>query len=213
VVAAANTGLEQLLEARAALPGEAFAPGSKEDLVQPAMAAVFEAERRRATGEGDLADAWHNATTKCEAAGMGWLRHVALWRLGSALINRGDAGVEAAQALRAVHRYTSEQGARPLQVAVEDTARLARISLAEASAIEELEVTPSAFEALTRREREVLMQLVTGRTYAEIATALFISEKTVSVHVSNVLRKTDTRSGREVAALATRLGWGPRDRG
>jgi DNA-binding NarL/FixJ family response regulator len=58
---------------------------------------------------------------------------------------------------------------------------------------------------LTRREREVLDHLVAGRTYAEIAEELVISVKTVSVHVSNLLRKTDTSSGRELAALARRL--------
>ena len=42
---------------------------------------------------------------------------------------------------------------------------------------------------------------------SHLAAALFISEKTVSVQVSNMLRKTDTRSRREVAALSGRLGW------
>ena len=53
------------------------------------------------------------------------------------------------------------------------------------------------------------IRAVSNRTYAEIATALFISEKTVSVHISNMLRKTGTRSRRELAALATRLAWTP----
>ena len=53
----------------------------------------------------------------------------------------------------------------------------------------------------------MLGHLVANRTYAEIATALFISEKTVSVHVSNLLRKTGCASRREVAALAGRVGW------
>jgi DNA-binding NarL/FixJ family response regulator len=52
----------------------------------------------------------------------------------------------------------------------------------------------------------VLRHLVAGRTYAEIARALFISEKTVSVHVSNLLRKTGTSSRIELAELARRLG-------
>ena len=60
---------------------------------------------------------------------------------------------------------------------------------------------PAAFTGLTARENEVLAHLVANRTNAEIAEALFISEKTVSVHVSNLLRKTDTGSRREVAAL------------
>ncbi len=66
---------------------------------------------------------------------------------------------------------------------------------------------PAAFSGLTPRETEVLAHLVANRTNAEIAEALFISEKTVSVHVSNLLRKTETGSRREVAALARRVGW------
>ena len=65
---------------------------------------------------------------------------------------------------------------------------------------------PAAFTAMTPRETEVLAHLVANRTNAEIAQALFMSEKTVSVHVSNLLRKTHTGSRREVAALARRVG-------
>ena len=72
------------------------------------------------------------------------------------------------------------------------------------------EAVPAAFTALTARETEVLAHLVANRTNAEIAEALFISEKTVSVHVSNLLRKTATGSRREVAALARRTGVGHR---
>jgi len=59
---------------------------------------------------------------------------------------------------------------------------------------------------LTAREREVLGHLVAGRSYAEIARALVISEKTVGVHVSNLLRKTGTSSRVEVASWARRSG-------
>ncbi|HZW44263.1 MAG TPA: LuxR C-terminal-related transcriptional regulator [Dermatophilaceae bacterium] len=57
---------------------------------------------------------------------------------------------------------------------------------------------------LTPREREVLSLVTTGRTYAEIARALYISEKTVSLHISNLLRKTGTANRIELARLAQR---------
>ncbi|WUJ75896.1 helix-turn-helix transcriptional regulator [Kribbella soli] len=57
---------------------------------------------------------------------------------------------------------------------------------------------------LTEREREVLSFLVAGRSNGEIAKELFISDKTVSVHVSNILRKTGTTSRVAAAALAER---------
>jgi DNA-binding NarL/FixJ family response regulator len=58
---------------------------------------------------------------------------------------------------------------------------------------------------LTPRERDLLGYLVQGLTYAEIAATLVISEKTVSSHVSNLLRKTGTSSRIELACLVTRL--------
>ncbi len=101
----------------------------------------------------------------------------------------------------------AEQGAAPLKVRVEELAASVRISLATPR-LPTSGAVPAAFTGLTARETEVLAHLLANRTNAEIAEALFISEKTVSVHVSNLLRKTDTGSRREVAALARRVGWG-----
>jgi DNA-binding CsgD family transcriptional regulator len=63
-------------------------------------------------------------------------------------------------------------------------------------------------ERLTPREREVLALLAGGRTNREIAATLFISDKTASVHVTNIKEKLGARSRVEVAALAIRLGIG-----
>jgi DNA-binding NarL/FixJ family response regulator len=62
----------------------------------------------------------------------------------------------------------------------------------------------SGLVALTDRERDVLAHLVEGRTNRQIAGTLYISEKTVSVHVSNILAKLGVRSRAEAAALARR---------
>ena len=58
---------------------------------------------------------------------------------------------------------------------------------------------------LTPREREVLDVLVTGATNRVIAERLFISEKTVSVHVTNLLAKLGVANRGEAAALAREL--------
>jgi DNA-binding NarL/FixJ family response regulator len=59
---------------------------------------------------------------------------------------------------------------------------------------------------LTRREREVLALVAEGYTNRRIAEALFISESTAGVHVSNILGKLGVSSRAEAAAVAARLG-------
>ena len=59
---------------------------------------------------------------------------------------------------------------------------------------------------ITRREREVLDLMVAGRTDRDIASELFISERTVSKHVSTILQKLDAVSRGDAAVRAVRLG-------
>jgi DNA-binding NarL/FixJ family response regulator len=61
---------------------------------------------------------------------------------------------------------------------------------------------------LTEREREVLELVAAGRSNPQIASALYISPKTASVHVSNILGKLGVASRGEAAALAYRHGLG-----
>jgi DNA-binding NarL/FixJ family response regulator len=136
---------------------------------------------------------------------MWWEHHGAAARLAAALAETGTDRNEAARLLRDTHAYAVEQRAHPLAATVTEIARSARISLTAPAGSPA--AVPRAFAGLTAREAEVLGHLVAERTYAEIAAELFISEKTVSVHVSNLLRKTQPSSRREVAALARRVGW------
>ena len=59
---------------------------------------------------------------------------------------------------------------------------------------------------LTARELEVLPLLADGLRNAQIASRLVVSEKTVSHHVSAILRKLDVKTRGEAAAAAVRLG-------
>ena len=59
---------------------------------------------------------------------------------------------------------------------------------------------------LSRREREVLALISEGRTNREIGERLFISQKTVGVHVGNILSKLGVSGRVEAAAVAIRLG-------
>jgi DNA-binding NarL/FixJ family response regulator len=65
---------------------------------------------------------------------------------------------------------------------------------------------PGATDALTPREREILGLVAEGRSNGEIGRLLFISAKTVSVHVSNILGKLDASGRTEAAAIARRRG-------
>jgi DNA-binding NarL/FixJ family response regulator len=60
--------------------------------------------------------------------------------------------------------------------------------------------------SLTPREAEILALVAQGRTNGEIGKQLFISTKTVSVHVSNILGKLEAASRTEAAAIARRDG-------
>jgi DNA-binding CsgD family transcriptional regulator/tetratricopeptide (TPR) repeat protein len=184
------------LEAERATVGPAF---EEENPVVAAWQAVFVAESARCAGTASAED-WQRAADRCAEAAMPHEQAAALLHLAACSDNR----TAAAAALRRAHAVASAMGAAPLVAEAEALAATARIPLAEP-------VTPtappgSAADRLTAREREVLGHLVAGRTYAEIAAALFISEKTVSVHVSNLLRKTGTSSRVEAAAWARREG-------
>jgi two-component system, NarL family, nitrate/nitrite response regulator NarL len=63
---------------------------------------------------------------------------------------------------------------------------------------------PGGYQELTAREREVLGCLAEGMSNKQIARALGISVRTVTVHVSNLLRKTGAASRTEAALLAVR---------
>ncbi|WP_167736051.1 AAA family ATPase [Nocardioides sp. 503] len=64
----------------------------------------------------------------------------------------------------------------------------------------------AAPDALTAREREILALVADGRSNGEVAKQLFISTKTVSVHVSHILAKLGASGRTEAAAIARRRG-------
>ena len=111
---------------------------------------------------------------------------------------------DAAVLLRRAAALATELGAEPVLREVTALAAAARIPL------EPVEATPAdaagALPGLTKREREILTHIVAGRTYGEIARALFLSEKTVSSHVSNILRKTGMRQPDRPRAPGTARG-------
>ncbi len=60
---------------------------------------------------------------------------------------------------------------------------------------------------LTRRECEVLQLLADGKSNRAIGDALFISEKTVKNHVSNILQKMNVNDRTQAVVVAIKKGW------
>ena len=63
------------------------------------------------------------------------------------------------------------------------------------------------FEGLTERELEVLQLVASGKTNKEIGQALYISDRTVQAHLSNIFSKLGVVSRTEAAMYAVRKGW------
>ncbi|CAM5313566.1 Helix-turn-helix transcriptional regulator OS=Streptomyces alboniger OX=132473 GN=CP975_25275 PE=4 SV=1 [Streptomyces alboniger] len=113
----------------------------------------------------------------------------------------------AARLLRQARAVAERLGARPLTEAVTGLARRARLTLdpEEPARTPAAPVGPAEALGLTSRERDVLRLVAVGRSNRQIAEELFISPKTASVHVSNILAKLSVAGRGEAAALAHRL--------
>jgi DNA-binding CsgD family transcriptional regulator/tetratricopeptide (TPR) repeat protein len=198
-------GLVEEAGGAAAAPDVAMTPSVEANLL------AVQAEWSRVEGPSDPGR-WSAAAGAWEALGYPWPAGYARWRQAEALLAQGASRDAAAAALARAWTHAGKLGARPLVAEVESLARRARIELAApadapgpdgAAAPERAAVTDEL--GLTPREREVLALVVDGRTNRQIAEALFISHKTASVHVSNILAKLGVANRGEAAAVAHRL--------
>jgi DNA-binding CsgD family transcriptional regulator len=136
----------------------------------------------------------------CRDAHEPYLLVYGLLRQAEAACTAGDRD-GAAPALDEAAELAATLGAEPLLEEARALARRARIKLNGAAPGPGIE----AF-GLTERELEVLELLAEGRSNPEIAAELFISRKTASVHVSNILGKLGVSGRGEAAAVAHRHG-------
>jgi DNA-binding NarL/FixJ family response regulator len=175
------------------------------------------AEAGRAAGASDPA-AWAQVAEMWSAQLNPYPAAYALLRRAEALLDTGARRGEAARALRAAAETATAMGAGPFLEEIGALARRARLDVAHAGDAVVL-AAPAGTSAgagaatrrapelasLTSREHEVLAVLADGLSNREIAHRLYISERTVAVHVSRVLAKTGTRSRTQAAALLQRV--------
>ena len=124
-------------------------------------------------------------------------------RAGVALAAAGEREL-AVDRLSGAYRLARKLGARPLAA---EAAR--EVSMLGESVSRRLGVRAAADAdgaGLSRRELEVVRLLSVGRTNREIARDLFLSQRTVDMHVRNILRKLECRSRVEAAHRAGELG-------
>ena len=171
-----------------------------------AVAGLGHALGELALADGDAAAAARQFTHALDVVGdltVPYERAETELRAAIALAAAGERGL-AIERLTAVYRAARRLGARPLATAAaEELARLGerverRLGRRAAGELEHA--------GLSRREVEVLRLVSVGRTNREIARELFLSPRTIDMHVRNVLTKLGCRSRTEATRRAVELG-------
>ncbi len=149
------------------------------------------------TPEAGLIEAWQESVDAFAA--FGHVYETARSRARLAAIQRAAGYIAEAKVESEAAREVAERlGAEPL---LRELRGLTGYDAAAARSVVKRES-----QALTPREHEVLALVATGRSNRDIARQLFISAKTVSVHISNTLAKLEATSRTEAVAVARRRG-------
>jgi DNA-binding CsgD family transcriptional regulator len=171
----------------------------------PADRATWDAEHTRLAGASDPA-AWGGAAKAWESLGCPHRAGYAWWRQAEAQLDSAPPRT-AATALRAA--AAAAEGHEPLLAQIRLLALRARIPLHAPAAVSPETARPPDLPTpygLTGRELAVLRLLAAGHTNAQIGAELYISSKTASVHITNLLRKLGVSNRVQAAALAERAG-------
>ena len=181
-----------------------------------ALLLLCEAEAARATSAPSVTE-WTRVVAQWEALGCRYPAAYGQWRLAEALFG-ARARAQGARVLVAALHTAVELGSTPLEQAVRLLARHAGVPAAELDAEpvpdgdagEPVVLTANHLPVhLTPRERDVLRILTDGFSNQQIARRLFISESTVSVHVSHIIAKLGVSNRLQAASAAQRLNLFP----
>ncbi len=173
--------------------------------VERAWCAIAAAELTRARGRHDPA-AWLKASTAWESIERPYPAAIARWRAAEEHVAAGDRAA-AAQAAATSLETARRLGSRWLVAELTGLAERARLDLDQGVAAQRPALPEDEEEdpfGLTARERQVLALIAEGATNRQIGAALFMAEKTASVHVSRILSKLGVHSRTEAAAVAHR---------
>ncbi|MFH8249077.1 AAA family ATPase [Microbacterium sp. B2969] len=182
------------LEVRSALAMAAVWPTA------PAYAAIIDAELAGPRGTGTDPVLWQGAVDAArDGIAPAQLAPYAAFRLAEALANAGDrAGARAAA--QTARTWAEAIG---MGLIVDSVTELERRVGAVGGDHRDAPGDAASLDALlTERERQVLDLVARGLSNGQIAEQLFISTKTASVHVSNILRKTGATTRTEAAYLS-----------
>ena len=154
--------------------------------------------------ENELRAAWERSVEAFEVLGHPFEVARSRTRLAAVLRAQGDTAAASAQAALA-RAIAEELGALPL---------LAELAMVDPGGTTDGSGSPTqggspvddGAPGLTPREQEVLALVAQGRTNGQIGKQLFISTKTVSVHVSKILAKFGASGRTEAAAIARQRG-------
>lgn len=172
-----------------------------------------EAEWSRVDGQSDP-ERWADSAGAWEALSHPWPSAYARWRQAEALLAARAPRAAARSALTQAWTLASTHGASLLVTEIQALARRARIELPPPGPpLDQAATRPDDRPGrrtgdelgLTSRERDVLALLAEGRTDRQIAEALFISPRTVAMHVSSILAKLGVPNRGGAAAVANRL--------
>ena len=179
--------------------------------VERAWSAVGTAELARARGRNDP-KLWAKAAREWEQLERPYGVAVMQFNEVEALVEAGDRAA-AAEPARAALDTAKQLGSRWLVDEITALAERARLGIAEAPTAAQSNGGPEDDGedpfGLTDRERQVLGLIAEGATNRQIGAALFMAEKTASVHVSRILRKLGVSSRTQAAAVAHRLHLAP----
>jgi DNA-binding CsgD family transcriptional regulator len=146
---------------------------------------------------------WAAAVASWRRLGEPYMLAYALMRDAEASAEAGDRGRAAAAAGEALVHLRA-LGAQPLLDELLAISRRARLAVEGTPAGDAAQDGPLAGYGLTDRELEVLRLVAEGRSNSQIGAELFITRKTASVHVSNILAKLGVSSRGEAAAVLNR---------